>query len=219
MTSSTTTPSMKAVAGKRVWLPLPGPRIDAGLGVLVDIVPNHVGVATPIAVAVVVGRAAMQARSRCTPRRSTSTGRPATARSGCRCSATATTNCRNCRSSTASFATTTIGSRLPTAPRAARRKQVHARQHYELMNYRRADAELNYRRFFAITTLAGIRVEIPEVFAESHREIARWVQAGWVDGLRIDHPDGLADPGRLSRRSGDADRPSVCAGGKDHRRR
>ena len=75
-------------------------------------------------------------------------------------------------------------------------QQVHARQHYELMNYRRADAELNYRRFFAITTLAGIRVELPEVFAESHREIARWVQLGWVDGLRIDHPDGLADPGR-----------------------
>jgi (1->4)-alpha-D-glucan 1-alpha-D-glucosylmutase len=75
-------------------------------------------------------------------------------------------------------------------------QQVHARQHYELMNYRRADAELNYRRFFAITTLAGIRVELPEVFADSHREIARWVQRGWVDGLRIDHPDGLADPGR-----------------------
>jgi (1->4)-alpha-D-glucan 1-alpha-D-glucosylmutase len=74
-------------------------------------------------------------------------------------------------------------------------QEVHARQHYELMNYRRADAELNYRRFFAITTLAGIRVEVPEVFADSHREIGRWVDQGWVDGLRIDHPDGLADPG------------------------
>lgn len=74
-------------------------------------------------------------------------------------------------------------------------REVLARQHYELMNYRRADTELNYRRFFAITTLAGIRVEVPEVFRESHQEIKRWVDRGWVDGLRIDHPDGLADPG------------------------
>ena len=74
-------------------------------------------------------------------------------------------------------------------------QQVHQRQHYELMNYRRADAELNYRRFFAISSLAGIRVELPEVFQRSHREIRRWVDHGWVDGLRIDHPDGLADPG------------------------
>ncbi|MET0865584.1 MAG: malto-oligosyltrehalose synthase, partial [Nakamurella sp.] len=74
-------------------------------------------------------------------------------------------------------------------------RQVHDRQHYLLMNYRRADAELNYRRFFAINTLAGIRVELPAIFASSHAEIARWVEQGWVDGLRIDHPDGLADPG------------------------
>ena len=73
-------------------------------------------------------------------------------------------------------------------------REVHARQHYELMNYRRADAELNYRRFFAINTLAGIRVELPVVFEQSHQEIRRWVDNDWVDGLRIDHPDGLADP-------------------------
>jgi (1->4)-alpha-D-glucan 1-alpha-D-glucosylmutase len=73
-------------------------------------------------------------------------------------------------------------------------QQVHDRQHYELVNYRRADAELNYRRFFAVSTLAGIRVELPDVFAQSHAEVKRWVENGWVDGLRIDHPDGLADP-------------------------
>ncbi len=73
-------------------------------------------------------------------------------------------------------------------------REVHDRQHYELMSWRRADAELNYRRFFGITTLAGIRVEDPQVFAAAHAEIARWVREGWVDGLRIDHPDGLADP-------------------------
>ncbi|GAB3518254.1 malto-oligosyltrehalose synthase [Arthrobacter monumenti] len=73
-------------------------------------------------------------------------------------------------------------------------QSVHARQHYELMNWRRADDELNYRRFFAVNTLAGIRVEEPWVFDEAHAEILRWVRDGMVDGLRIDHPDGLADP-------------------------
>ncbi len=73
-------------------------------------------------------------------------------------------------------------------------QQVHDRQHYELVNYRRADSELNYRRFFAVSTLAGIRVELPDVFAQSHAEVKRWIDHGWVDGLRIDHPDGLADP-------------------------
>ena len=89
--------------------------------------------------------------------------------------------------------------RFPLAPgswnRADTAKEVLARQNYELMNWRRADAELNYRRFFAVNSLAGIRVEIPWVFEESHREILRWVKSGLADGLRVDHPDGLADPG------------------------
>lgn len=74
-------------------------------------------------------------------------------------------------------------------------QQVHDRQQYELVDWRRADAELNYRRFFAVNSLAGIRVERPEVFSASHVEVAHWVGQGWVDGLRVDHPDGLADPG------------------------
>ncbi len=73
-------------------------------------------------------------------------------------------------------------------------RDVHERQHYELVHWRRADSELNYRRFFAVTTLAGIRVEVPWVFAESHAEIGRWFAASLIDGLRVDHPDGLADP-------------------------
>ncbi|WP_341393407.1 malto-oligosyltrehalose synthase [Arthrobacter sp. G119Y2] len=79
-------------------------------------------------------------------------------------------------------------------------QDVHARQHYELVNWRRADNELNYRRFFGVNTLAGVRVEEPWVFDESHAEIKRWFDEGLVDGLRIDHPDGLADPkGYLAR--------------------
>jgi (1->4)-alpha-D-glucan 1-alpha-D-glucosylmutase len=71
---------------------------------------------------------------------------------------------------------------------------VHDRQHYELISWRRGDADLNYRRFFAVSTLAGVRVEDPDVFAATHAEIGRWFEDGLVDGLRVDHPDGLRDP-------------------------
>ncbi|CAN5281183.1 malto-oligosyltrehalose synthase [Frigoribacterium sp. UYMn621] len=81
-----------------------------------------------------------------------------------------------------------------TADDGASPAEIHSRQNYELMNWRRADAELNYRRFFAVNTLAGIRVETPWVFDESHGEIIRWITEGLADGLRVDHPDGLADP-------------------------
>jgi (1->4)-alpha-D-glucan 1-alpha-D-glucosylmutase len=82
-----------------------------------------------------------------------------------------------------------------TADDGASPAEVHSRQHYELVDWRRADAELNYRRFFAVNSLAAIRVEEPWVFEESHAEIVRWIDAGLADGLRVDHPDGLADPG------------------------
>lgn len=72
---------------------------------------------------------------------------------------------------------------------------VHDRQHYELVGWRRADFDLNYRRFFAVNTLAAIRVEVPWVFDESHVEVLRWLRSGLADGLRVDHPDGLLDPG------------------------
>ncbi|CAH0194809.1 Maltooligosyl trehalose synthase [Arthrobacter sp. Bi83] len=82
-------------------------------------------------------------------------------------------------------------------------RDVHGRQHYELIGWRRADNELNYRRFFAVNTLAGIRVEVPSVFDEAHEEVVRWFNEGLADGLRIDHPDGLADPeGYLERLRG-----------------
>lgn len=73
---------------------------------------------------------------------------------------------------------------------------VHARQHYELISWRRADDDLNYRRFFAVNTLVAVRVEDPQWFTASHEEVVRWFADDLVDGLRIDHPDGLRDPGR-----------------------
>ena len=69
-----------------------------------------------------------------------------------------------------------------------------AEQHYELVHWTVADHGLNYRRFFAVNTLAGVRVEDRAVFADSHAEIRRWFDEGLVDGLRVDHPDGLRDP-------------------------
>jgi (1->4)-alpha-D-glucan 1-alpha-D-glucosylmutase len=86
--------------------------------------------------------------------------------------------------------------RFPLAPRTSggTPDAVHAEQHYELVSWRVADHGLNYRRFFAVNTLAGIRVEDRAVFDESHVEIKRWFEEGLVDGLRVDHPDGLRDP-------------------------
>ncbi|MFC4855697.1 alpha-amylase family glycosyl hydrolase [Actinophytocola glycyrrhizae] len=91
---------------------------------------------------------------------------------------------------------------FPLAPDTAggSPQEVHERQHYRLVNWRRGNAELTYRRFFDITTLAGVRVEDPAVFEATHGEVLRWVQAGEVAGLRVDHPDGLADPGGYLRR-------------------
>ena len=70
---------------------------------------------------------------------------------------------------------------------------MHDRQHYQLIHHSRGNSEINYRRFFAITTLAGVRVEDPEVFSATHALIRDWCEAG-IAGLRIDHPDGLRDP-------------------------
>ena len=80
--------------------------------------------------------------------------------------------------------------RFPMAPGTS----TLTEQHYELVSWRRGDSDLNYRRFFTVTTLAGVRVEVPEVFAATHTEVRRWFDEGLVDGLRIDHPDGLRDP-------------------------
>lgn len=82
--------------------------------------------------------------------------------------------------------------RFPMAPGTTTLEE----QHYELVSWRAADEDLNYRRFFAVNTLAAVRVEDPEVFAETHVEVKRWFDEGLVDGLRVDHPDGLRDPKR-----------------------
>jgi (1->4)-alpha-D-glucan 1-alpha-D-glucosylmutase len=68
------------------------------------------------------------------------------------------------------------------------------RQSYRLAYWRTAFDEINYRRFFDINELGAIRMEEPEVFDEAHRLVLEFVADGLVSGLRLDHPDGLADP-------------------------
>ncbi|MEU3074533.1 malto-oligosyltrehalose synthase [Streptomyces laurentii] len=73
-------------------------------------------------------------------------------------------------------------------------------QWYRLGWWRLARTELNYRRFFTVSDLIGVRMEDPDVFAATHTKVRELVADGVVEGLRIDHPDGLADPeGYLSR--------------------
>ena len=79
-----------------------------------------------------------------------------------------------------------------------------AEQHYRLADWHEAATQLNWRRFFDIDTLIAIRAEDPEVFEATHRVILRLVAEGLIDGLRVDHPDGLADPGGYLRRLADA---------------
>ena len=69
-------------------------------------------------------------------------------------------------------------------------------QVYRLSYWRTASHEINYRRFFDVNTLAGLRVEEPDVFAATHALLGRLLGDGSVQGVRIDHPDGLFDPRR-----------------------
>ncbi|WP_392452670.1 malto-oligosyltrehalose synthase [Corynebacterium dentalis] len=71
-------------------------------------------------------------------------------------------------------------------------QEVHDRQSYRLMFWR--DGIINYRRFFSINGLAGLRQEDPVVFEHTHRILNQLLAAGVIDGVRVDHPDGLADP-------------------------
>jgi (1->4)-alpha-D-glucan 1-alpha-D-glucosylmutase len=75
-----------------------------------------------------------------------------------------------------------------------------ARQNYRLAYWRVASQELDYRRFFDISTLVGLRMEAPHVFDETHDLVLGLVRQGLVTGLRIDHPDGMRDPEGYLRR-------------------
>jgi (1->4)-alpha-D-glucan 1-alpha-D-glucosylmutase len=68
------------------------------------------------------------------------------------------------------------------------------RQNYRLAYWRASDQDLSYRRFFDVNSLIGLRVEREQVFLETHEHILRWLRDGVIDGVRVDHADGLRDP-------------------------
>jgi (1->4)-alpha-D-glucan 1-alpha-D-glucosylmutase len=82
-------------------------------------------------------------------------------------------------------------------------------QAYRLAYWRTASHEINYRRFFDVNTLAGLRVEEPEVFEATHALLGRLLGDGSVQGVRIDHPDGLFDPRRYFEMLQDLARRSI----------
>jgi (1->4)-alpha-D-glucan 1-alpha-D-glucosylmutase len=107
---------------------------------------------------------------------------------------------------------------LPIAPRSvpagdmdainsdpAALHEVLEKQHYRVAFWRSGDRDLNYRRFFDVKTLAALRIENPSVFEDTHALVLAMIDSGDLDGLRIDHVDGLRDPseylGRLRRRA------------------
>jgi (1->4)-alpha-D-glucan 1-alpha-D-glucosylmutase len=67
-------------------------------------------------------------------------------------------------------------------------------QNYRLAYWKTADQQLSYRRFFDVNTLIGLRVEREYVFEETHALVLDWLRRGVLDGVRVDHPDGLRDP-------------------------
>jgi (1->4)-alpha-D-glucan 1-alpha-D-glucosylmutase len=73
-------------------------------------------------------------------------------------------------------------------------------QNYRLAYWKTADQQLGYRRFFDVNTLVGLRVEREHVFEETHALVLDWLHRGVLDGVRIDHPDGLRDPLQYFRR-------------------
>lgn len=189
-----------------------------GMGLLVDIVPNHVGIATPRHNrwwwdVLLHGRRSQHAKAFDIDWSGNSRLRiPVVADQDLGGSIDNLTLVEGCDGWELSYG----GLRYPVAAGTADdvdspevdANVVHHRQHYELVSWRVADHALNYRRFFAVNTLAAVRVEDPEVFAETHREIGRWFTDGLVAGLRVDHPDGLWEPAgyldRLADLTGDS---------------
>jgi (1->4)-alpha-D-glucan 1-alpha-D-glucosylmutase len=78
--------------------------------------------------------------------------------------------------------------------------QLLERQNYRLAYWRAASHDLGYRRFFDINTLVGLRMEDERVFADTHFLVLRWLADGTLDGVRVDHIDGLRDPEQYLRR-------------------
>ena len=184
-----------ALGGQDGFADLAGRLREAGLGLVIDIVPNHMGIAVPDANrwwwdVLRLGRQSPYARFFDIDWDRGPIMVPVLADDAAVADLTITDGKLAYHEQ-----------RFPIAPGTGggTPQEVHERQHYRLTDWRRANRELNYRRFFDITTLAAVRAEDPEVFEATHRTVLAWVAAGQVSGLRVDHPDGLADPGAYLR--------------------
>lgn len=78
--------------------------------------------------------------------------------------------------------------------------QLLDQQHYLPASWREAGSKINYRRFFDVSELVSIRMELPEVFEAAHKLLLEWVRSGKIRGLRVDHPDGLWNPNQYFER-------------------
>ncbi len=93
--------------------------------------------------------------------------------------------------------------RLPLRPDIALSDDLHgllSEQHYRLVHWRTANDSLNWRRFFSINDLAGLRIEDDSIFEETHALYFDLFRDGLIDGVRIDHVDGLTDPAGYCRK-------------------
>ena len=189
------------------------------MGVLVDIVPNHVGVATPDAGTWwwdVLRHGQESAHAACFDIDWAAgggrllvpvLGDDADLGSGPR------------RSSATSCATTTTPSRSPPAPATGSPAEVHDRQHYRLVSWREADRGSTTGGSSRSTPSPRCGSRTAAVFDATHVEIKRWFDEGLVDGLRVDHPDGLRDPGRYLDDLAELHRRRLRAGREDPRAR
>lgn len=86
--------------------------------------------------------------------------------------------------------------RFPIAPgtEGDNALRIHDKQHYRLVNWK--SGLCGYRRYFTVGGLAAVRQEEPAVFEAMHRELAAWCEHDLIDGVRVDHPDGLAKPAK-----------------------
>ncbi|WP_181706229.1 malto-oligosyltrehalose synthase [Chthonobacter rhizosphaerae] len=103
----------------------------------------------------------------------------------------------------------TVLQAVRAAAEPSRMAQIAGSQHYLLMHWREGAERINYRRFFDVNELAGLRVEEPVVFDAVHRLPLALIREGILDGLRVDHIDGLADPAAYCRRLREAVGPDV----------
>src|SRR6202162_1244082 len=113
--------------------------------------------------------------------------------------------------STAEAIAAALGAFAGTPGRPASFRRLHRlleEQAYRIANWRVAAEEINYRRFFNINDLAGLRIELPDLFDATHRLVFDMVDRDQIDGVRIDHIDGLFDPAAycaaLSEHAGEA---------------